>query len=83
MNIVNGILFLGIIVFLAYMFFICLMKMFYDERFYPGREVYIYIESINDIEKDVVIKHEDGIVYTKMHGCFTFKDYLKDNINEC
>lgn len=77
----KGILLLGAILLLAHLFVICVMKMCYD-RLHPGREVFIYIKKKRDVEKDVVVKHEKGIVYTQKHGCFTFRDYLKDTITE-
>lgn len=75
------VLLIGILFLLAYILFIWVMKIRYDNGLYPGREVFIYIERINGVEKDVVIKHENGIIYTR-HGCFTFRDYLNDIITE-
>ena len=70
-----------LIVLLAHLFIFCIMKMCYN-RLLPGREVFIYIEGKQDVERDVILKHEDGIIYTQKHGCFTFKDYLNDKITE-
>lgn len=77
----KGILLFGALLLLAHIFVICVMKMCYD-RLGPGREVFIYIKSKKDVEKDVILKHENGIIYTRRHGCFTFRDYLRDTITE-
>lgn len=70
-----------LIILLSYLFIFCIIKISYN-RLLPGREVFIYIEGKQDVERDVILKHEDGIIYTQKHGCFTFKDYLNDKITE-
>lgn len=50
-------------------------------RIEPGRKVILSLEKYQFYEiEDIVVKVENGIIYTKNNGAFTFKDYLNNTI---
>lgn len=74
----------GIFCFLAfliivYMFVLLLYKMCYN-RISTGDYVSVLNIYTDEVERDIVIKIENEIIYTKSHGCYTFYDFIKGYI---
>ena len=74
----------GIICFLAllimvYMFVLWLYKKCYN-RISPGDYVSVLNIYTDEVERDIVIKVENEIIYTESHGQYTFHDFVKGYI---
>ena len=74
----------GIICFLTllimvYVFVLWLYKMCYN-RISPGDYVSVWSIDTDEVERDLVIKVENEIIYTESHGYYTFYDFVKGYI---
>lgn len=74
----------GIICFLSflimvYIFVLWLYKMCYN-RISPGDYVSVLNIYTDEVERDLVIKVENEIIYTESHGYYTFHDFIKGYI---
>lgn len=78
----NFIIIIGIIAFiLAFHFFAYQLSYLSYSRIGPGSKVILSLEKYQFYEvEDIVVKVENGILFTKNNGAFTFKDYLNNTI---
>lgn len=76
------IIIIGIIAFiLAFHFFAYQLSYLSYSRIVPGSKVILSLEKYQFYEvEDIVVKVENGILFTKNNGAFTFKDYLNNTI---